>query len=118
MAKSGDVVVVAFDFGTSFSGYAFSFGNEPSKVQTNGSWSAGSEKLMSLKTPTCVLLNKDDEFHSFGYEAENKYSELAENGDHNGWKLFKLFKMELHNNKFSALLHFSYYIWLARLGIV
>jgi len=43
MAKSGGLVVVAFDFGTTFSVYAFSFRNDPLKVQTNGNWVAGWE---------------------------------------------------------------------------
>jgi len=118
MAKAGGLVVVAFDFGTTFSGYAFSFRNEPSKVQTNGNWVAGSEKLMSLKTPTCVLLNKDDNFHSFGFEAENKYSALAEDGNHHGWKLFRHFKMVLHSNEvctFVDCFSFHFISLLARL---
>ena len=99
MAKSGGLVVVAIDFGTTFSGYAFSFKNQPSEVQKNMKWTAGSSKMISLKTPTCVLLKPDDTFHSFGFEAENKYSALAEDGEHHGWKLFKHFKMLLHSNE-------------------
>ncbi|XP_052803675.1 heat shock 70 kDa protein 12B-like [Mya arenaria] len=101
MASFGEssLVVVAFDFGTTFSGYAFSFRNDPLKVQTNGNWIAGSEKLMSLKTPTCLLLDQHDNFHSFGFEAENKYTSLAEDGQHHGWRLFRRFKMMLHSNK-------------------
>ncbi|XP_052803344.1 heat shock 70 kDa protein 12B-like [Mya arenaria] len=101
MASFGEssLVVVAFDFGTTFSGYAFSFRNDPLKVQTNGNWIAGSEKLMSLKTPTCLLLDQKGNFHSFGFEAENKYTSLAEDGQHHGWRLFRRFKMMLHSNK-------------------
>ena len=99
MAKSSGMVVVAFDFGTTFSGYAFSFRNDPLKVQTNGNWVAGSEKLMSLKTPTAVLVDPNNQFYAFGFEAENKYTSLAEENQHNGWKLFKQFKMLLHSNE-------------------
>jgi len=99
MSKSGGLVVVAFDFGTTYSGYAFSFRNDPLKVQTNGNWVAGSEKLISLKTPTCVLVDPNNQFHAFGFEAENKYTSLAEDNKHHGWKFFKQFKMMLHSNE-------------------
>jgi len=101
MAKSGGLVVVAFDFGTTFSSYAFSFRNDPSNVQTHGNWIAGTGQLISLKTPTCVLVDPHNEFHSFGFEAENKYITLAEEKTLSGWKFFKHFKMILHSNKVS-----------------
>ncbi|XP_053399962.1 heat shock 70 kDa protein 12A-like [Mercenaria mercenaria] len=96
---SSHLLVAAFDFGTTYSGYAFSFRDDPLKVQTNQGWNAGSEKLISLKTPTCVLLNDKGEFHAFGFEAENKYASLAEDDEHHGWMLFRRFKMLLHNNQ-------------------
>jgi len=99
MATPGGLVVVAFDFGTTFSGYAFSFRNDPLNVQTNGNWVAGTEKLISLKAPTCVLVDPNDKFDSFGFEAENKYTKLAEEGTIKGWKLFKQFKMILHTKE-------------------
>lgn len=33
---------------------------------------------MSSKTPTTLLLNPDQIFHAFGYEAETLYSNMAE----------------------------------------
>ncbi|XP_045182072.2 heat shock 70 kDa protein 12A-like [Mercenaria mercenaria] len=96
---SSHLLVAAFDFGTTYSGYSFSFRDDPLKVQTNQGWNAGSEKLISLKTPTCVLLNDKKEFHSFGFEAENKYASLAEDNKHRGWLFFRRFKMLLHNNE-------------------
>lgn len=97
--KTPHLLVAAFDFGTTCSGYAFSFRDDPLKVQTNQSWTAGSEKLISLKTPTCVLLDPDRKFHSFGFQAENKYADLAENDKHHEWMFFRRFKMLLHNNE-------------------
>lgn len=96
--ESCHLLVAAFDIGTTFSGYAFSWRDDPLKVQTNQGWNAGSEKLISLKAPTCVLLNNKKEFNSFGFEAENKYSTLAEENEHHGWMFFSRFKMLLHNN--------------------
>ncbi|XP_045176740.1 heat shock 70 kDa protein 12A-like [Mercenaria mercenaria] len=97
-SSSSHLLVAAFDFGTTYSGYAFSFRDDPMKIQTNQGWNAGSEKLISLKTPTCVLLRPNKQFDSFGFEAENKYADLAEDNKHHGWMLFKRFKMLLHNN--------------------
>ncbi|XP_052780249.1 heat shock 70 kDa protein 12B-like [Mya arenaria] len=94
------VLVAAFDFGTTYSGYAFSFINDPLKVQTNQTWySGGAGKLISLKTPTSVLLNPEGEFDSFGFQAEDSYASKAEDDEHEGWRLFRRFKMVLHNNK-------------------
>ncbi|KAL4239421.1 Heat shock 70 kDa protein 12A [Mactra antiquata] len=90
------LLVAAMDFGTTYSGYAFSFRDKPLDIQTNPNWHAGSEKLISLKNPTCVLLKPNKEFHSFGFEAENKYGDLAEDDEHHGWYFFRRFKMALY----------------------
>ena len=93
--------MAAVDFGTTYSGYAFSFRHEynidPTKISAN-QWTAGT--LLSLKTPSCVLIRPDGTFDSFGYEAENKYSELLEKVDegvyiYRKWIYFKRFKMML-----------------------
>jgi len=44
-----------------------------------------------------LLLDPQIQFDSFGYDAENKYVELAENEQHQGWLLLRRFKMILHN---------------------
>ncbi|XP_052781208.1 heat shock 70 kDa protein 12B-like isoform X1 [Mya arenaria] len=93
------LLVAAFEFGTTYSGYAFSFRNDPLKVQTNQNWYGGAGKLISLKTPTSVLLNPKGEFDSFGFEAEDRYAYKAEDDEHKGWRLFRRFMMVLHNNK-------------------
>ncbi|XP_060578574.1 heat shock 70 kDa protein 12B-like [Ruditapes philippinarum] len=93
------LLVVAFDFGTTYSGYAFSLRDKPLNVQTNQGWIAGSDQLISLKTPTCVLLDPNGQFDSFGYEAENHFATLAEDNEHIGWRLFRRFKMILHKNE-------------------
>ncbi|KAL4218132.1 hypothetical protein ACF0H5_022868 [Mactra antiquata] len=92
-------LVVAFDFGTTYSGYAFSFRDFPLHIKTNCGWSDGADGLVTMKAPTCLLMTPEDEFHSFGYEAENKYSSLAAEDKHRGWLLFRRFKMLLHNTE-------------------
>ncbi|WAR00659.1 HS12B-like protein [Mya arenaria] len=72
---------------------------DPSKVSTNQNWVAGSMSLVSLKAPTVALFDENQKFHSFGYEAENNYSELALDEEHEKYYFFKRFKMRLHGKK-------------------
>lgn len=94
------LIVAAIDFGTTYSGYAYSFRDEyrrdPLKIYANSDWSDGSG-LVTLKAPTVVLFDPRGQFHSFGYDAENKYTQLSESDDHKEWKYFRRFKMELHD---------------------
>lgn len=83
-------------FGTTYSGYAYSFYQDPLKIFCPQTWFAGEGNLASLKTPTCLLLNPDRSFHSFGYTAENKYVYLASEGKHQDYFFFSRFKMDLH----------------------
>ncbi|KAL3880726.1 hypothetical protein ACJMK2_032943 [Sinanodonta woodiana] len=98
MSKRNYLMVAAIDFGTTYSGYAFSFKydfeKDPLKISANN-WTAGSRALVSLKTPTTVLINSKKEFSAFGYEAEDRYAELAEEEDHTGWYYYRRFKMML-----------------------
>lgn len=96
-------MVAAIDFGTTYSGYAFSFRHDfktdPLKIQANPVWKSGTRQFMSLKTPTCLLLTKEKEFHAFGFEAENLYVEALLDKEEDEYYYFHLFKMHLHNNK-------------------
>ncbi|XP_052245579.1 heat shock 70 kDa protein 12B-like [Dreissena polymorpha] len=99
MSSDYTCIVAAFDFGTTYSGYAFSLKESPTDVKTNEKWYASSGLLVSLKTPTCVLLNEAGEFLSFGFDAEEKYYSLTGEEKHHRWRLFSRFKMALHNEK-------------------
>ena len=96
----GYIIAAAIDFGTTFSGYAFSFKSKPNEINMNKNWGdeVGCE---SYKAPTCVMTNPDGSFHSFSYEAENVYSQLDpeedEIGGPTGYNLYRNFKMLLHN---------------------
>ncbi|KAL3879883.1 hypothetical protein ACJMK2_032159 [Sinanodonta woodiana] len=97
---SKTMLVAAIDFGTTYSGWAFSFKHEydtdPTKIAAR-QWHGG--QMVSLKAPTTVLIKPDARtFDSFGYEAETKYSELAseDNNEHKRWYYFRRFKMMLH----------------------
>ncbi|XP_056006367.1 heat shock 70 kDa protein 12A-like [Ostrea edulis] len=73
-------VVCAIDFGTTYSGYAYSmrtdYERDPLCIEANPAWFNDGQGTM--KTPTCILFDKSKNFHSFGYEAERKYASLAE----------------------------------------
>ncbi|KAL5012666.1 hypothetical protein ScPMuIL_011217 [Solemya velum] len=90
------LIVVAIDFGTTFSGYAFSirseFVRDPMSIKTIH-WKGN--KSGSYKIPTALLL-EGTEVHSFGYAAELKYNELLEDEEDAGWHFFRHFKMELY----------------------
>lgn len=93
------VAVVAIDFGTTYSGFAFSFyGNRgEGGIHMNREW-GNDEGRSTLKTPTSILLSPKLEFDSFGYEADDKYVHLK-NGLDKEYYYLKHFKMELHKSK-------------------
>lgn len=94
--SSSKLVSVAIDFGTTFSGYAFSFRHNKENIHTY-LWRA--QNYESPKTPTCILFNSLKRFHSFGLEAEDKYGGLSRTAEAESWYFFKQFKLALHNTK-------------------
>lgn len=96
------LIVAAIDFGTTYSGYAYSlkadFEVNPLKIFTYSDWMDGSG-LRTAKTPTVVLFDRNGHFDSFGYEAETKYSQLSADENHKGWRYFRRFKMALHDKR-------------------
>ena len=93
------MAVVAIDFGTTYSGFAFSFlhlEGEPG-IHLNKEW--GNEQgYQTAKAPTSVLLTADENFDKFGYEAAEAYAELDEEEAKQVY-FFERFKMLLHHNK-------------------
>ena len=66
------LVVVAIDFGTTYSGFAIM---KKGQIIT-GKWKTGSEEaLESLKTPTALLLQPDEE-PKFGYELREEGTDV------------------------------------------
>ncbi|XP_053408416.1 heat shock 70 kDa protein 12B-like isoform X2 [Mercenaria mercenaria] len=93
------LIVAAIDFGTTYSGWAFSFGTDYEKDPTKADvkhWHSGTGNLVTVKTPTCLLVNPDGKtFQAFGYDAENQYLELAEKNEHKNYYYFRRFKVLL-----------------------
>lgn len=95
-------IVAAIDFGTTYSGYAYTFRKEYEKSAGareifSNKWSPNAGSLMSPKAPTTALFDPQMTFHSFGYEAEEKYADLVQEKQHNEWHCFRRFKMKLHD---------------------
>ena len=97
-------VVVSIDFGTSFSGFAYSFNHEDGSedIYMNLAWGSA-QGSSTLKTPTCLLLDPEKKFVTFGYEAADKYAELEDAQDRS-YYFFDRFKMLLHGSEVSLCL--------------
>ncbi|XP_023659305.1 heat shock 70 kDa protein 12A isoform X2 [Paramormyrops kingsleyae] len=89
------VVVVAIDFGTTSSGYAYSFTKEPECIHIMRRWEGGDPGVSNQKTPTTILLTPDRKFHSFGYAARDFYHDLDPT-EARHWFYLEKFKMKLH----------------------
>ncbi|XP_029608775.1 heat shock 70 kDa protein 12A isoform X2 [Salmo trutta] len=89
------IVVVAVDFGTTSSGYAYAFTKEPECIHTMRRWEGGDPGVSNQKTPTTILLTPDRKFHSFGYAARDFYHDL-DPSESRHWLYLEKFKMKLH----------------------
>eukprot|EP00063_Salmo_salar_P064687 XP_014039522.1 PREDICTED: heat shock 70 kDa protein 12B-like [Salmo salar] len=89
-------VVVAIDFGTTSSGYAFSFTRDPEAIHMMRRWEGGDPGIANQKSPTSLLLTPELKFHSFGFAARDNYHDLdPEEAQH--WLYFDKFKMKIHS---------------------
>ena len=108
------MAVIAIDFGTTYSGYAFSlqsqFQKDPTKVYAFTNWIPSTGGMISPKTPTSLLLKPNKEFYKFGYDAEDEYAELALDGEHHEYYFFRRFKMLLHRNPVMLCCHYVFCI--------
>lgn len=90
-------LVAAIDFGTAYSGCAFSsrgdFENDTLRI-TAYNWS---QSLFAYKTPTRALFDENKTLIAFGYEAEKKFRELFDDNKHHDHYFFDRFKMQLYN---------------------
>ena len=109
-------VIVAIDFGTSFSGYAFCFPRDVAAATSAGEplptihvmrkWEGGDPGAVDMKTPTTLLLTPDAEFHSFGFTARDFYHDLSP-AEARRWLYFDKFKMALHYNTVRCIFSLS-----------
>ncbi|XP_052281336.1 heat shock 70 kDa protein 12B-like [Dreissena polymorpha] len=85
--KERALVCVSIDFGTTYSGFAYSFKSDPNHC-------FGQHK----KFPTVVLLDPEQKVVAFGTAARDKYKQLTKTREHTNWYLFERFKMALFVN--------------------
>ncbi|XP_062610623.1 heat shock 70 kDa protein 12B-like [Saccostrea cucullata] len=87
------LIVTSIDIGTTKTACGFStrndFENNPLKVNFL-KWEEG--VMFGWKTPSCILFDKQNKFHSYGYEAEEKYAEVLSTGKRGDWFYFRQFK--------------------------
>ncbi|KAG8197342.1 hypothetical protein JTE90_013469 [Oedothorax gibbosus] len=95
-------VVVAIDFGTTYSGYAFSFTRDPDNIHIMKKWDGGDPGVFNQKTPTTLLISPEGKFHSFGFSARDYYHDLDEE-EAKEWMYFEKFKMALHHSEHLSL---------------
>ena len=96
---------MAIDFGTSYSGFAFSFnkGQEQDAIFMNHDWT-NEQGGKTNKAPTCLLLTRELKFDSFGYDAMDNYAHLQDDEEEQEYFFFQHFKMALHSDKVSSVI--------------
>ncbi|XP_065928739.1 uncharacterized protein MCAP_0864-like [Magallana gigas] len=88
------MLVAAIDIGTTCSGYAFARRYELEKDVLKAytpHWCEPVGMRFSNKTSTCLLLDKEEKLVDFGFDAENAYNELSENGEEEDYFYFRQF---------------------------
>lgn len=110
MERSKYSTIIALDFGTTYSGYAYlsksKFTRNPLKIRVNQAWKSGYRQFLTLKTPTCVLLDIKKEFKCFGYDAENEYGDKCMDDIHNDYYFFRGFNIKKVSYLYS-LVHYK-----------
>ncbi|XP_007543256.1 heat shock 70 kDa protein 12A-like [Poecilia formosa] len=97
----GEKFVIAIDFGTAYSGYAFSIAKRDEESQPYVPRWGREYGFDSPKTPTCILFNEDETCLSFGYEAKMAYKEMSGEEAKKHY-LFEDFKMALYSKKLNS----------------
>uniref|UniRef100_A0A3Q2UWA9 Heat shock protein family A (Hsp70) member 12A.1 n=1 Tax=Haplochromis burtoni TaxID=8153 RepID=A0A3Q2UWA9_HAPBU len=88
--------IIAIDFGTAYSGYAFSLTKREAEIDPRlKSWGKKTS-LRTPKTPTCILFDEHEKFLSFGYEAQSAYFRTRGDEARNKF-FFECFKMSLYD---------------------
>lgn len=91
----GDPFVIAIDFGTAFSGYAFSMTTRQADSDPHLKYWGEEFGAQTPKTPTCILFDELEEFLSFGYKAKQTYLRMRGDEARNKF-FFDCFKMCLY----------------------
>ena len=95
-------VIIAIDFGTTYSGFGYVFPNaSDDHIYVFQKWGRGQGMTYS-KTPTALLLTEKGELHKFGHAAVEMYGKQAMSPkDCKKLLYFEKFKLLLHSEKVS-----------------
>lgn len=106
----GDSFIIAIDFGTAYSGFAFSVTTGDTDSDPHLKYWGEEIGVLNPKTPTCILFDELEEFLSFGYEAKLAYVRMRGDEARNKF-FFESFKMSLYGKvskiKYRKLFLFS-----------
>ncbi|XP_015254299.1 PREDICTED: heat shock 70 kDa protein 12A-like [Cyprinodon variegatus] len=93
-----DSYIIAIDFGTAYSGYAFNI--TPSAEDTDPHLKMWGKEVgfNTPKTPTCILFDDSEEFMNFGYEAVERYKKMG-GKEAKKYHFFENFKMALYGTE-------------------
>ncbi|KAM4731308.1 heat shock 70 kDa protein 12A-like [Anableps anableps] len=95
----GDSFIIAIDFGTAYSGHAFSLTTREAEADIRVKMWGEDLGQQTPKTPTCILLGEKEEFISFGYKAQTDYFRMK--GKYTkDYFFFDNFKMSLYGKNF------------------
>ena len=78
--------MAAIEFGTTYSGFAYSFKHEWTKTSV-AQYHGG--EYISYKAPTTLLLYPEKYFYKFGFDAEKEYAALAKADKHRDYFFFR-----------------------------
>ncbi|XP_007544077.1 heat shock 70 kDa protein 12A-like [Poecilia formosa] len=96
----GDSFIIAIDFGTTYSGYAFNIKKREEEIEPRLKYWGVEVGLETPKAPTCILFDGQEQFTSFGYKAKESYiSKKSEKAKE--MFFFDCFKMSLYSKKFN-----------------
>ncbi|XP_069009711.1 heat shock 70 kDa protein 12A-like [Embiotoca jacksoni] len=90
--------IIAIDFGTTYSGYAYSLTSRQADVDPHVHLWGSEVSLRTSKAPTCILFNDHEEFVSFGYKAQKAYLKMR-GEEARSFFFFENFKMSLYGTK-------------------
>jgi len=98
-------LVAAIDFGTTYSGYAYSYSFEPETIYVNSKWPSG---IQTCKEATAILFNDKQQFVAFGEDAISRYSDYLDTDEEKTFYFFSRFKMILYKEKVNMNNHMCF----------
>ncbi|KAM4731311.1 heat shock 70 kDa protein 12A-like [Anableps anableps] len=94
----GDLYIIAIDFGTAYSGYAYNISCKEEETEPILRKWGKEHGLETPKTPTSILFDKHGKFMKFGYEAKRAYISMRGEEAKKHY-FFENFKMALYGRK-------------------